>query len=80
MVGHLSAHAHKTTPSAPPPPLLRRGIYSGGSADTSPEKGNRPRKIPLWGGVAVAKRLTGWLVTFLHTLTRPPRRLRRHPS
>ena len=26
------------------------------------------RKFPSLGGVAVAKRLTGWSVTFLHTL------------
>ena len=45
MVGHLPAHAKKTTPAAAPVVLF-----------------------PSLGGVAVAKRLTGWSVTFLHTL------------
>ena len=31
-------------------------------------------KFPSLGGVAVAKRLTGWSVAFLHTLGGPPRR------
>jgi len=39
----------------------------------------RSLKIPLWGGVAVAKRLTGWSVTFLHTLGRTTPALRATP-
>ena len=29
VVGYAPAHAQKTTPAAPPPPLLRRGIQEG---------------------------------------------------
>jgi len=46
-----------TTPAAPPPPLLRRGIFC--------QKGRREAptiSFPSLGGVAVAKRLTGWSV------------------
>ena len=68
----------KTTPAAPPPPLLRRGICGYGDGAK-----RRQFPFPSLGGVAVAKRLTGWSVTFLHTLRKttpaapPPPLLRR---
>ena len=78
VVGHLPAHVQKTTPAASPPPLLRRGIFC--------QRGRREAptiSFPSLGGVAGAKRLTGWSVTFLHTFRKttpaapPPPLLRR---
>ena len=74
VVGHLLAHAKKTTPAlrATPP---KEGNFA--------KKGRReaPKiSFPSLGGVAGPKGLTGWSVTFPHTPRKPPRRLRRHPS
>ena len=40
---------------------------------------DHPAKFPSLGGVAVAKRLTGWSVTFLHTLKKTTPALRATP-
>ena len=48
-------------------PLLRRGGSREGTDGVV-------LQFPSLGGVAVAKRLTGWSVTFPHTPRKPPRR------